>query len=174
MQENKEFIIDSIKTEFEALKNWAQKKDNQSFNKGPAGKWTAAQHIDHLIKATKPLNRALKMPKLVLGTMFGKAERESERYIEVVGKYQTALSKGAVAEGEFVPDVIIDGHIDSSIDELEKQIKDLVEYLVIWDEIEMDTYLLPHPLLGKMTVREILLWSAYHTQHHRLRLEKDY
>ena len=31
---------------------------------------------------------------------------------------------------------------------------------------DLDTYLLPHPLLGKMTIREISLWTAYHTEHH--------
>lgn len=174
MSENKEFVIDALKTEFSALKKWAEAKDDLSFNSGPPGKWTAAQHIDHLIKATKPLNRALKMPKLVLRTMFGKADRESDRFQLVVEKYQKALAEGAVAKGEYVPDVILDGRVNLLMGELEKQANETLEYMVIWDEIELDTHQLPHPLLGKMTVREILLWSSYHTRHHRLRLEKDY
>ena len=33
-------------------------------------------------------------------------------------------------------------------------------------EKQLDTILLPHPLMGKMTLREILMWNAYHTLHH--------
>ena len=31
---------------------------------------------------------------------------------------------------------------------------------------QLDHYLLPHPLLGKITLREMLFFSAYHIQHH--------
>ena len=30
----------------------------------------------------------------------------------------------------------------------------------------LDTLLLPHPLMGKMAIREIIMWTAYHTEHH--------
>lgn len=35
-----------------------------------------------------------------------------------------------------------------------------------WSDKALDSYLLPHPLLGKMTVREILFFTLYHNLHH--------
>ncbi len=36
-----------------------------------------------------------------------------------------------------------------------------------FDEIERDTYILPHPLLGKLTIREMLYFTIYHVAHHK-------
>ena len=35
-----------------------------------------------------------------------------------------------------------------------------------WQENEMDLYQLPHPLLGNLTVREILYFTIYHNLRH--------
>ena len=35
-----------------------------------------------------------------------------------------------------------------------------------WSESALDRYRLPHPLLGKLTVREMLLFTFYHHEHH--------
>ncbi|WP_350287698.1 hypothetical protein [uncultured Croceitalea sp.] len=33
-------------------------------------------------------------------------------------------------------------------------------------EIELDTFILPHPVMGDQTLREILYFTAYHVLHH--------
>ena len=35
-----------------------------------------------------------------------------------------------------------------------------------WSEPALDRYRLPHPLLGQLTVREMLLFTVYHNVHH--------
>jgi hypothetical protein len=35
-----------------------------------------------------------------------------------------------------------------------------------WREADLDRYLLPHPLLGKLTLREMLHFTLYHNYHH--------
>jgi hypothetical protein len=35
-----------------------------------------------------------------------------------------------------------------------------------WDEAALDRYRLPHPLLGKLTLREMLYFTLYHLGHH--------
>jgi hypothetical protein len=39
-----------------------------------------------------------------------------------------------------------------------------------WPEKALDRYRLPHPLLGPLTVREMLALSVYHTAHHLRRV----
>ena len=38
----------------------------------------------------------------------------------------------------------------------------------------LDTLILPHPLMGKMPVREIIMWTAYHIEHHTKTLQEKY
>jgi hypothetical protein len=35
-----------------------------------------------------------------------------------------------------------------------------------WREADLDRYRLPHPLLGKLTLREMLFFTLYHNYHH--------
>src|SRR6185369_6710340 len=35
-----------------------------------------------------------------------------------------------------------------------------------WSETALDRYRMPHPLLGKLTVREMLFFTLYHNLHH--------
>lgn len=36
----------------------------------------------------------------------------------------------------------------------------------VWRDADLDRYLLPHPLLGKLTLREMLFFTLYHNYHH--------
>jgi len=33
---------------------------------------------------------------------------------------------------------------------------------------------LPHPLMGRMTIRAIVAWTVYHTEHHYKILQSNY
>jgi hypothetical protein len=35
-----------------------------------------------------------------------------------------------------------------------------------WSERQLDRIRLPHPVLGKLSVREMLFFTLYHNQHH--------
>ena len=41
-------------------------------------------------------------------------------------------------------------------------------------DINLDTLVLSHPLMGKMTIREIVMWTAHHTEHHTNILRDNY
>ncbi len=43
-----------------------------------------------------------------------------------------------------------------------------------WDEQNIDKYLLPHPLLGKITMREMLYFTDLHIQHHNKLIDQHY
>ena len=43
-----------------------------------------------------------------------------------------------------------------------------------WKDKSLDTLLIPHPLMGRMTVREIIMWTAHHTEHHTEILNEKY
>ncbi|NBX80802.1 MAG: DinB family protein, partial [Flavobacteriales bacterium] len=40
-------------------------------------------------------------------------------------------------------------------------------------EDDLDKYVLPHPLLGKLTLREMLCFTIYHVKHHVEIIKRD-
>ncbi len=38
---------------------------------------------------------------------------------------------------------------------------------------QLDTFILPHPLLGKVTLREMLYSTIYHVQHHQKQIKNS-
>lgn len=143
----------------------------EDFNTQALDKWSAAQNLDHLIKSTDPLTQGLKMPKLALRAM-GKPNRPGRGYDEIVAKYQAKLAAGGAAMG---PYLAAEGALDQQelVDKWRKSVEKLIAAIEKnWsDEAKLDDYLLPHPLLGKLMVREMLFFTLYHTRHHTLAIE---
>jgi hypothetical protein len=41
-----------------------------------------------------------------------------------------------------------------------------------WSEAELDAYRLPHPLLGRLSVREMMFFTLLHNRHHQAVAER--
>ena len=164
----KEEVVKTLEHKHQLLCEWLESHPNEDWVKGPKGKWNTGEHIVHLIQSKKALNRALLMPKFYLKYKFGTNNRENRTYNQIVQKYQNKLSDnpGIVADiSKKMPKIEIANKI-TYIAKLEKEKKKLIRQFRRWTESDLDTFLLPHPLMGRMTIREIVIWTAYHTEHH--------
>lgn len=133
--------------------------------------WSASDNLDHLIKAHRPITKALKLPKITLQAMFGKPERSSMAYEELCQIYRDEIAKGAQASGRFLPDQEnpaerAEEKKKELLDQWSKASKELVSVAEKWNEGELDQYQLPHPILGKLTLREMLYFTVYHNLRH--------
>jgi hypothetical protein len=133
------------------------------------GKWSPAQQAEHLVKSVRPVTLAFTLPKFFLPLIFGKANRPSRTFDELVAKYQARLAAGGTASRPFVPGVPrnlnrVYRRLGSIVDQLNRRIGR-------FSENELDTLILPHPLLGKLTLREMLYFTAYHARHHQRAIE---
>ena len=133
--------------------------------------WSASDNVDHLIRSHKPISKALKLPKFTLQAMFGKPERGSKTYEEICEIYRAEIAKGAQASGRFLPEQQspVENAEEKKAELLEQWSKastELVETAGKWNESDLDGYLLPHPLLGKLTIREMLFFTIYHNLRH--------
>jgi uncharacterized damage-inducible protein DinB len=45
-------------------------------------------------------------------------------------------------------------------------VAELCAAIAQWPETALDARRLPHPLIGRLTVREMLLFTVYHNRHH--------
>jgi uncharacterized damage-inducible protein DinB len=133
--------------------------------------WSASDHVDHLIKAHEAVAQALRLPKIALRAMFGKPDKSSMSYEELCQRYRNEIARGAQASGRYLPD---QGNPASYTERKKKELLDqfakvsagLVTSSETWNDNQLDNYFLPHPILGKLTIREILYFTIYHNLRH--------
>ena len=137
------------------------------------GKWTAGQQMEHILRSVRPVALAFGLPAWTLRLLFGKANRPSRSYAALVEKYQQKLAAGYSASSQFLPPPVKLAQRQPLVSQLEKQVARLNRRLGNYSEIQLETLLLPHPLLGKLTLREMLYFTAYHVEHHQKLTDKN-
>ncbi|MEL6719552.1 MAG: DinB family protein [Bacteroidota bacterium] len=137
-------------------------------------RWIAGQHLQHLILSTKPINKLLRFPKTVLEEKFGLNNRAERSYEATVEKYRAKLQEGGRATDNFIPETLDFAHKDRISAELKRELEQLLALLEEWSEEDLSKYVLPHPLLGLLSIRELFGFTTYHTQHHTTILEQEY
>jgi len=146
--------------------------NENDFCKQVDDKWTPAQQAKHIYKSAHPVNLALSLPLFIPALLFGKANRSSGTYDALVEKYHAKLAAGYKAGKAFVPKAINFSEQKKLAIQLQQLIDALCRKTDRLSEEELDQYILPHPLLGKLTYREMLYFTAYHVQHHQSSVEK--
>ena len=133
--------------------------------------WSPADTLRHLIKSTVPVTRALKLPRLAIRVLFGQGWDPSTPYLDLVKRYRAVLAAGGKA-GRFSPSPVrapanVRAWQESLVAECQSAVLALSAAVVPWTERDLDRCRLPHPLLGKLTIREMLFFTLYHYEHHR-------
>ncbi len=164
---NKAEIIDGLRSKYNAFCDFVATLPKDEFEFSLNGeKWAAGQQIEHLCLSVEPLVKGLRAPEFALKAMFGKADQPSATYDELVARYQTALAAGGTATAPFRPNNV---HFDRK-NELVGKLRELVDKLCAkiekFGENKLDTLVLPHPLIGKLTMREMFYFTIYHAEHH--------
>ena len=146
--------------------DYISRLSEEDFNSSYQEKWTAGQQLGHIVLSLKPLAKILFFPKFMIKRKFGKANRESKTYDALVEKYLSKLQAGGTANTPFRPAAIGIGQRTELIKEILKSVKRINRRVGRYTEADLDYYILPHPLLGKLTFREMLYFTIYHVQHH--------
>jgi hypothetical protein len=136
-------------------------------------KWTAGQQIDHIFRGVSVLARGLLLPKWFIKLIFGKANRPSKSYEDLVKKYHLKLESGGRASGRFIPKPVEAKEKQMMINKTLDSVSKLCKRLENYSEQELDKFILPHPLLGKVTLREMMYFTIYHVEHHYLITKRD-
>jgi len=169
-------IADLIEEKYQQLFHWLDNQPAENWEKGPEGKWTTSQHILHLVNSLQLLNNALSYPRFILKYKFGLSDRPSMDYDAVVKKYQEKLIQNSDKVIDFNKNLKSTLLKDKPrlLTRLQIQHKKLQYKTRKISDINLDTLVIPHPLMGKITVRELIMWAAYHTEHHTTILKKMY
>ena len=173
---NKESITEILEANHQELFNWLENQQAEKWLEAPDEKWTVGQHILHLINSIQLLNNALSFPAFILKYRYGTINRELRDYDAVAKRYQEKLHDNLEKAKQFNKSLKIPSlaQKDNLLTRLKIQNKKLQYKTRKLKEKDLDTLLLPHPLMGKMAVREIIMWTAYHTEHHTITLKNNY
>ena len=174
---HKDQIAELLESKHQELFSLLEPLDQDQWEAGPEGKWTVGQVALHLLQSIKPLNDSMSMPKFLLRYKFGKANREVRDYEAVINRYNEKLAN--VKEGVSSPysknmknaDF---KHKNYILTRLQMENKKLQYKTKKWKDSSLDKHILPHPLMGKMPVREMVMWTAHHVEHHKKQLQEKY
>ena len=173
---NKEAIAEILETKHQELFDWLESQPEEKWETGPDGKWTVGQHMLHLVNSIQLLNKALSFPNFILKYKYGTVNRELRDYNTVAQRYLDKLNANLERAKKFNSSLKIPSisEKENLINRLKIQNKKLQYKTRKWKDKNLDTLILPHPLMGKMAVREIIMWTAYHTEHHTTTLKEKY
>jgi hypothetical protein len=166
---NRREIIEALESAHEAgVEYWSGFSTPAFF--APIGvHWSPAEHVRHLTRSMTPLLPVLRVPRMALRLIFGRAPQQSRSLESLEAQYAKALAAGGTA-GRYAPppdhatgnevrrNEIMDAHSET--------LRGLTQAMERWTESELDSCRLPHPLLGKLTVREMMLFTLLHNRHH--------
>lgn len=130
------------------------------------GKWTAGQQLEHIFRSAFPMARVTGDANFKATAPFGKATRPSANYDTVYNNYITGLGPGFTGIGKFAPGTVTIQQREEFIQKLNQSLATLATNLHSFTEEELDLYLVPHPFLGNLTIRETLYLIDFHCKHH--------
>lgn len=165
---NIETILQQLDDVTKELTGYCSHIDSASFFRQPEEKWSIAQNVQHLTTSAKSTTLAYSLPKFIERLYAGKPNRPSRSYEELQAKYNLKLEQGGKASKQFVPDRI---YPETGKEKLMKKYTDTMVRLILiirnkWKDPQLDEYIAPHPLLGKITLRELCYFTIFHTEHH--------
>ena len=140
---------------------------SERFFAGSEDVWSAAHHLQHLTQSNKPVAMGLGVPKMLRKIVaLGKSPQTSRSYSEIRELYRAALATGKVqATGRYAPRLETQ-HQPSIIQTFTEAAESVAASTEKWSEDNLDEYAMPHPVLGQLSVREILFFTLYHNSHH--------
>jgi uncharacterized damage-inducible protein DinB len=159
-------IQNRLTTDYQTFLQTIDGLSEEQFRQQPNGKWSVADTMQHLYLSARPVVRLMAGPREVL-LQWGEADRPSRSYEVIAETYRTVLATGVKAPAAMSPrdEDVTDGR-DVITERFVGVYQTLLEAAKEWSEDELDRYVIPHPALGKLTVREMLDFTSIHTQHH--------
>ncbi len=166
-------IIHTSESVFTRFTETCERIEEAALFAKPGDKWSVAENIRHLVISTNMTTLAYRLPKFIVKWYAGTPNRKSRTLDELKEKYYRKLEEGGRASARFVPKPIAVSYGKQKLIGSWKTAT--AKYLAALDanrtEEDLDNYLAKHPLLGRITLRELCYFTIFHTEHHLRTIE---
>lgn len=149
----------------QAFTSYVEELSQAHFLATPNEKWSAGQQMAHIYLSVHPIPK-LVANKSVMKERFGTLDRPSRSYEDLVADYRKVLSGGAKAGPRFSPEPTPFSEKTTLIAGIMDDVASISNDLDDYTEEELDQLVIPHPVLGAFSLREMLMFTIYHVQHH--------
>ena len=167
-------IVQLLRDNYQDFVGYMQSLSDADFSYAPPGEWCAGQQLDHLVRTVSRVLVAVKQPIFILKLFFGKPRRPKMDYQQVVGAYKKELEQGGPTAKRYLPDgKKFLAHREVQIADLTRLVNELADRVMAITEEDLDQTRLPHPRLGKLSLREMMYFTAYHFVNHREGIEAN-
>ena len=165
-----DFAAEARRIHAESIRYWTT-YDTPAFFRRPAPEvWAPADHIRHLNKVLRAITRGLRVPRLLLLVRFGWSRRPSRTLDALRADYAAVLARGGTA-GRYAASPLsaadaTDDRRATVMAEHATAVEEFAEAIRRWSPRALDRYRVPHPLMGRLPMREIALFALLHNVHH--------
>jgi len=163
---SKTTIIQSLNSSAEQFNELILSLNKDQFEKNINNKWSAGQDLVHLIKLLQILNIAYLIPKPIMSVFYGINKKEQRSFEHLQTLYKKALENGAKSPAIYIPKPVLFEERSSLIKKHESLNQQFILKINNIAEADLDRFRLPHPILGKVSLRELLIFTSLHTIHH--------
>jgi hypothetical protein len=163
----KQEIIDLLTKNHASFVAYMNELKREEFEFAHQEKWSAGQQLAHIVLCVKPLVKVFGMDKEVIAQNFGLSNRESASEKVLFDSYKEKLSGTYKTADRYLPEVVLLNQRQDLTENLTKLIQSLCVNIASFTETELDSLFIPHPLLGNLTLREMLYNAIHHVEHHQ-------
>src|ERR1041385_3003058 len=131
---------------------------------GDSDRWSPAHHLVHLTKVCTSIAGGLR-----LRTLPAHSTGRSRGYAEVRDAAATSLasaSKDRLLDMGRKVGLPAGASLRALVETYAREAADMRAAAAQWSEEDLDRFAMKHPLMGELTVREMLLFVVVHERHH--------
>ena len=128
-------------------------------------KWSAGQQLQHIVLSVGTLNRAIGNPDFMRSIEEMEPQRPPMGFEELSAVYKRVIKKGTQAPARFVPAAIPTDQKAQVAEALRKAVGELCNLLDEYGD-RLDAFTLPHPFIGRLSLREMVYFTICHAEHH--------
>ncbi len=163
----KQEIIDLLTKNYSSFVTYINELTAEEFTFAYQEKWSAGQQLAHIVLCVKPLIKVYGMDKAMIAQNFGLSNRQSVTDNALLNSYNEKLNGVYKTADRYIPEPVLLNQRQDLTESLTKLIQNLCVSIENFTEEELDTLSIPHPLLGNLTLREMLYNAIHHVEHHQ-------
>lgn len=158
----KQELIKAFLNNHQEMIDYVNSLTDEQFTFSYNEKWTAGQQFQHIYLVISAFPKILSSKEFIL-QKFGKINRPTWDYDIVIENYFNTSRKSSQ---QFLPEQISREQKATIATDIQKSLLTIQQLLDKYTDEELDTLVIPNPLLGNLTIRETFYLMSYHATLH--------